>query len=267
MSTTLPAFIYLAKSTDQPDGYTFNYIDSVNVSWYWDNAPEGSTVGLIFWSHDSNSSNTYLRSNHTSLRVSSFKISTLSFSGVSYPTLGHYELTAYSQNGTKIGDANSVGVTVTQNNGVGPQCYNCTDAASVLSSSAALDLATSIADTSLPAATITVTPVGPSQPPPPSNSDLNGGAIAGIVIGTFAAFAVGGALVWLLCLRRRSTGKGTRESLSVDASGSDRAGATPTDQNKRVVEKLSILELSGNPRVAEMVSDRRLVTAELEALR
>ena len=57
MTATLPKFIYPAESTVQPDGYTFNYIGSVNVSWYWDQAPEGSSVGLILWSQSAGSSN------------------------------------------------------------------------------------------------------------------------------------------------------------------------------------------------------------------
>ena len=162
-----------------------------------------------------------------------------------------------------VGGPNSAGIALTQNNDVGPQCYNCTNAASVSFSSTSSTAASGSLNTSLPAITVTVTPVGTPQPPTSSSTGLGGGAIAGIVIGVVAALAFGGALAWLLCLRRRSRG-GTKGSVPVDPSHSNRVGVTRAKQSKAPVEESPAVELSGKLRVAEKdASDRVREPAEL----
>lgn len=56
MSLSTLDFVYLP---DQSQALTYNYLDTVNVIWKWDDPSDGSKIGLILWLQNAGASNFY----------------------------------------------------------------------------------------------------------------------------------------------------------------------------------------------------------------
>ena len=127
--------------------------------------------------------------------ANSFYKSILNFTTLSYPAIGHYQLFMNSDTASALSGNDSVPFTIVHNDGVDPQCINCTIQTSTIGATAVPTSISGTLQTSPPAATVTVMPQ--------SSSSLSGGAIAGIVVGVFAALSIAGALVWFFYLHKR----------------------------------------------------------------
>ncbi|MCJ1309139.1 hypothetical protein MMC25_002794 [Agyrium rufum] len=213
MALTLPQFIY-------PDpgyatgGYTFNYVDSVNVSWYWSSAPANVSVGLNFWMD-------IVGEDPLNCMPNSSLVNRFNLSAVNYPVVGHYQLLAIDANGTQHGGPNSIRIVVNQDEGVDAVCNNCTNLQ--LSTTSIGTTTTSNTPNLQPVtATIiaTVTPMASTLPQPVSRKDSSTGTLLGIIFGVLVLFTIACIATWLLGARHERRRKSARKSIRRHIYGS-----------------------------------------------
>jgi hypothetical protein len=132
-------------------------------------------------------------------------LSSLDFTNLHYLEFGHFNLFANYKNGTVVGGPNSAQIFVEKNEATPSQRHNffSTTSGSISSASSIETTTSNGATTSI---TISETPIPSSQSMSPSG-DLNGDAIAGIVVDVIVAVVIVG--IYGLFYQRKRIGERT----------------------------------------------------------